>query len=150
MTAQSTNRTLNGAGVHHIAVRARDFDQSFAFYTDGLGFTPAHRWGEGETRAALLDIGDGNYLELFAARPDQVPPPGADVPPSWPILHLALRSTDVDRDMETVRALGAPITVEPTTVEINGKTLRIAFFLGPDGETLEFFQHITAPGDVSL
>ena len=143
----TTNRTLSGAGVHHIAVRARDYDKSFAFYTDGLGFTPAHSWGEGESRAVLLDIGDGNYLELFASRPDQLPP--AEIP-SWPYLHLALRSTDVDKDMATVRTLGCPITFEPTSVAINGKTIRIGFFLGPDGEVLEFFQHVTTPGETSL
>lgn len=150
MPSPSTNRILSSAGVHHIAVRACDYDKSFAFYTDGLGFTPAHQWGEGETRAVLLDIGDGNYLELFASHPDQVPALGADIPPAWPLLHLALRSTDVDRDMEIVRALGAPITVPPTNADINGKTVRIAFFLGPDGEVLELFQHAAAPGEPSL
>ncbi len=150
MPPQSTNRALSSAGVHHIAVRARDYDKSFAFYTDGLGFTPAHQWKQGETRAALLDIGDGNYLELFEARPDQMPPPGAATPEAWPLLHLALRSADVDRDTEIVRALGAPVTVQPTSVDINGKAIRIAFFLGPDGEVLEFFQHFPAPGEPSL
>lgn len=150
MALHSTNTTLSGAGIHHIAIRARDFDKSYAFYTDGLGFTPAHRWGDDEKRAVLLDIGDGNYLELFASRPEQGPAPGAEVPASWPLLHLALRSTDVDRDIATVRALGCPITVEPTSVNINGKAIRIGFFLGPDGEILEFFQHDTDPGEASL
>jgi len=137
----STNRILSGAGFHHIALRARDFDRSLAFYTEGLGFSLAHGWGEGAERIALLDIGDGNYVELFASRPGQTPVPSRDAPDPWPYFHLALRSSDVDADIARVRSLGCPITVEPKSVEVNGKTIRVGFFLGPDGEVLEFFQH---------
>ena len=43
-----------------------DFDATMRFYTEGFGFRPAVRWGEGDGRAVLLDTGDGNYLEVFA------------------------------------------------------------------------------------
>lgn len=140
MTRTSTNTRFSGSGFHHIALRARDFDHSLAFYTEQMGFPVAHQWGEGAGRIALLDLGDGNYIELFASTPDQVPPTG-NAPDPWPFFHLALRSTDVDRDIETVRALGCTITVEPKSVPVNGKTIRVGFFLGPDGEVLEFFQN---------
>ena len=146
----STNRVLSGAGFHHIALRARDFDKSLAFYTDGLGFPVAHQWGEGDKRIALLDIGDGNYVELFASAPGQSPELGDDVPAPWPYFHLAFRSTDVDADIAHVRALGCPITVEPKTVAVGSKTIRVGFFLGPDGEVLEFFSTVTAPGETGL
>ncbi len=143
---QSTNTKLSGSGFHHMALRARDFDKSLDFYVNGLGFPVAHQWGEGAGRIALLDLGDGNYLELFGSAPGQSPEPGADVPPHWPFFHLALRSTDVDKDIETVRALGCPITVEPKSVPVGDadhptKIIRVGFFLGPDQETLEFFQN---------
>ncbi|MDX1931482.1 MAG: VOC family protein [Capsulimonadales bacterium] len=150
MPETSTNVRLSTGGYHHIALRARDFDRSFAFYTDGLGFVLAHQWGEGEGRIALLDMGDGNYLELFASKPGQTPPEGGEVPPAWPYFHLAMRSSDVDADIETVRALGCPITIEPKTVEVGTKTIRVGFFLGPDGEVLEFFQHIARPDEKPL
>jgi glyoxylase I family protein len=145
----STNTVLSGSGYHHIALRARDFDRSFRFYTEGLGFTLTHQWGEGEKRIALLDMGDGNYLELFAAAPGQTPDPAGEVPPAWPYFHLALRSNDVYTDTEKVRALGCTITIEPKTVDVGdpAKTIRVAFFLGPDGEVLEFFQHLPNPGE---
>ncbi len=146
----STNRTLSGAGFHHIALRARDFDRSLAFYTEGLGFTLAHQWGEGAGRIALLDIGDGNYVELFASQPGQTPDPAGDMPAPWPYFHLALRSANIDADIAHIRALGCPITVEPKSVEVNGKTIRVGFFLGPDGEVLEFFQHQPAPNEKQL
>ena len=144
----STNRLLSGAGFHHIALRVRDFDQSLVFYTEGLGFTLGHQWGEGAGRIALLDIGDGNYVELFASTPEQALPKADEAHGQF--FHVALRSDDVDADIAHVRSLGCPITVEPKSVEVNGKTIRVGFFLGPDGEVLEFFQHQPIPGEPSL
>ena len=149
-TDTSSNTVLSGAGFHHIALRARDFEHSLAFYCEGLGFQPAHQWGEGDGRVALLDIGDGNYLELFASRSGQTPDPEGEIPPPWPYFHLALRSQDVAADIAHVRALGCPITVEPREVALNGKTIRYGFSLRPDGEVLEFFQHLPAAGETPL
>jgi catechol 2,3-dioxygenase-like lactoylglutathione lyase family enzyme len=133
MARSSTNTALSQCGFHHMALRTTDYEKSLAFYTEGLGFTLAHSWGEGPGRIALLDMGDGNYLELFASELGWKPDAGNQ------FFHLALRSIDVDADIEKVRALGCPITVEPKSVPVNGKTIRVGFFLGPDGETLEFF-----------
>jgi catechol 2,3-dioxygenase-like lactoylglutathione lyase family enzyme len=132
-TRTSTNAKLSQCGFHHMALRATDYEKSLAFYRDGLGFPVAHSWGEGAGRIALLELGDGNYLELFASEEGWKPEAGNQ------FFHLALRSTDVDADIEHVRALGCPITIEPKSVPVNGKTIRVGFFLGPDGETLEFF-----------
>ena len=38
------------------------------FYEEGLGCVRRFGWGEGNTRAALMDVGDGNYVEIFAGR----------------------------------------------------------------------------------
>jgi len=146
----TTNTVLSNAGFHHLAFRARDYDRSLAFYTEGLGFRLAHSWGEGEKRIALLDIGDGNFLELFASAPGQEPYTSGDAPAPGAFFHLALRTSDVDKDIETVRALGCPITIEPKSVPVNGKTIRVGFFLGPDGETLEFFQHLAEPDETEM
>lgn len=131
----SSNSKLSHCGFHHIALKTRNYDSSLAFYRDGLGFPIAHHWGEGDARISLLDLGDGNYLELFATAAGTT----ADV--NGAFFHLALRSTDVDADIEHVRSLGCPITIEPKDVLLNGKTVRIGFFTGPDGEVLEFFFH---------
>jgi glyoxylase I family protein len=137
----STNPVIPGCGYHHVAIRAADFDRTLQFYTEGFGFRPAMRWGEGDRRAALLDTGDGNYLEVFAGGkrgPDDPVPEGA-------ILHFAFRTTDCDAAIERARAAGARVTVEPKTLALEsqppGFTIRIAFCQGPDGELIEFFQN---------
>lgn len=131
----STNSRFSQCGFHHMALRSQNFDDSLAFYTEGMGFPVAHSWGEGDKRIALLDLGDGNYLELFAC------PETTEIIGGNQFFHLALRSADVDSDIELVRRLGCPITIEPKSVDVNGKTIRVGFFLGPEGETWEFFQN---------
>ncbi len=127
-------------GFHHVALRASDFDASVEFYTRGLGFTPGISWGEGESRAIMLDTGDGNYLEIFAGGTGERPGGGG-------VLHIALRTSDCDVSVEAARAAGARITTEPKDVEIASDPVtpvRIAFCEGPDGEVIEFFQSATS------
>jgi glyoxylase I family protein len=132
------NSAIGGGGFHHIAMNARDFDRSVAFYTKTLGFTPKITWGEAPKRAVMLDTGDGNYLEIFE-RPD-LPAPG-----EGHLVHFALRTTDCDAALARARAAGAPVTMEPKSLEIPSTPrptpVRIAFCKGPEGEVIEFFQN---------
>lgn len=131
------NSKIGGGGFHHVAMRVKDFDASLKFYVEGLGFAVAHTWGEGDKRAAMLDTGDDNCLEVFAGGTDEPKPEGA-------VLHMAFRTTDCDRAIAAARAAGATVTVEPRDVDIPSKPplpVRIGFCKGPDGEILEFFQN---------
>ena len=133
------NTKIGGGGFHHVAMRVHDFDASYRFYTDGLGFRPKIAWGQGNQRAAMLDTGDGNYLEIFAGGADEAKPEGQ-------LLHFALRTADTDRAVAAARAAGAEITVEPKDVEIGSvpvTKVRLAFCKGPDGEVIEFFSNQT-------
>ena len=134
-------------GFHHAAVRAKDFDASVAFYTNVLGMTPAVGWDMSNSqRAIMLDVGDGNYLEIFE-RPDA---PDTPLSPEPPLLHLALRTETLEATLHAVRDAGMEVTMEPKTIDIqNTSTLGgkpglipffIAFFRGPDGEHIELFQ----------
>jgi glyoxylase I family protein len=113
------------------------------FYTRALGFTEAIRWGQGDNRAILLDCGDGNFFEIFAG--GQAAPADAKSGGAGPIIHVALRSDDVDGAVARARAGGAEITLEPKDVTIpsNPPTpVRIAFCRAPGGEVIEFFKHL--------
>lgn len=149
MTKLGSNGPLHGGGFHHIAIRAYDFDATLRFYIEGLGFQRVYGWGEDgrnkgekDTRAAMLDTGDGNYLEVFAGRTGT---PGEEIP-EGALLHFALRTADTGAALERARAAGAVVTVETKTVPIKGDTpqdFRIAFCKGLNGEIIEFFQNDT-------
>ena len=136
--APGTNEALTGGGFHHVAVRVADWDAAMRFYKEGLGFTERISWGEGDKRAAMLDTGDGNYLEVFAGGTSASRPEGA-------MLHVALRTNDCDAAIARVRAAGGEITAEPKDVTIPSRPAptpaRIAFCRGPAGEVIEFFQN---------
>ena len=151
MPNNGQNAALHGGGFHHIAIRAFDFEATLRFYIEGLGCKRVYGWGEDarsngekDSRAAMLDTGDGNYIEVFAGRtgsPDDVPPEGA-------LLHYALRTSNTDEALERARAAGATVTMEPKSIvpahaEEPQQTFRIAFVRGLDGEIIEFFQNET-------
>ena len=131
------NEAIGGGGFHHVAISVPDFEESVRFYTEALGFTEAVRWGGPGSEAILLDTGDGNYFELFAGGQKGAPSSG-------PILHVALRSDNVDGAIERARAAGAEVTMEPKDVDIPSDPVlpvRIAFCRAPGGEIIEFFHH---------
>ena len=86
----------------------------------------------------LLDIGDGSHIELVAPAPD-TPPPGSEAA-NDPIVHIGLATRDARASAEHVRAAGYEITVEPKDVDLNGLGVTVAFFKGPSGEVIEFFE----------
>jgi glyoxylase I family protein len=129
------NPKLRGGGIHHIAIEASDFDGSLRFYTEGLGFREVLTFPEEEQMVAMLDTGDGTYVELFSG--------GSGERPKGSILHLALRTSDCDAATEQARAAGGTITQEPADTVLEGDTpvsVRYSFCEGPDGEQIELLQ----------
>ena len=131
------NRKIPNASVHHIAFAVSAFDKSKKFYTEGLGFTVHAEWLEGEdTRACLLDIGNGSCFELFSN--------GSSAPQqNEKVVHVALSTSDPDAAYNAALAAGATTHMEPTDLTIPSSPampVRIAFVKGLDGELLEFFK----------
>lgn len=133
------NEKLPGLGFTHIALRVKDFDKSYKFYTEVLGLKPTITWGEGDKRVQMLDFGDGGILELFAGGDESLQPVG-----NWQ--HFAMKVDDVDKAYADAVAGGAAPHIPPKTVALDSKpykvTLHIAFVTGPDNEQLEFFSMI--------
>lgn len=121
-------------GIHHIALKCRGtehFLRTVAFYKDILGIPVARSWGEGDDRAVMLDTGSG-ILEIFAN--------ASDMPEEGALRHMAFAVDDTDLCIEKVRAAGYTVTMEPTDIVIAGDyPARIAFCIGPVGESVEFF-----------
>lgn len=130
--------TTTLTGFHHLALRAADFDATVRFYTEGIGCTVKITWGEGDSRAVMLDCGNGNYIEVFAGGTAEPKPEGA-------VLHFALRSDDVDAAVARAVAAGAVVTMDATDLTIDSQPMpvpvRIAFVKAPDGEIVEFFSN---------
>jgi glyoxylase I family protein len=136
MPIGTTNRRIPGCGAHHIALQTLDWDASLRLYRDVLGMQIVAEFGSPERRILLLDIGDGSHMELFAPLPNT-----ADQPASTNLLtHIALATTDTRQATELVRQAGYTIKTEPKDVQLGPIAATIAFFIGPNGETIEFFQ----------
>lgn len=129
-------------GFHHIAIKASDFDKSLAFYKE-LGLVERVRWGEGDNRAVMLNMGDGGLIELFAG--GSVREKTADeANEHW--MHLALKVDDVEYAYTTALDAGATARTAPMIVSPEGSEpamrMHIAFVYGPDGEIIEFFKEL--------
>ena len=127
------------SGFHHVCVKTRDWDATLRFYQATLGCTVKIAWREAPQRAVMLDTGDGNYLEVFEDLAYSGPTNGA-------IYHFAFRTEQLDATAERVRAAGFKITVEPRDVTIATTNagpvpVRIFFYEGPNGESVEFLQN---------
>jgi glyoxylase I family protein len=138
MPIGTTNSQIAGCGTHHIAIQTRDWAESLAFYQDVLGMKLVAEFCTAERPIALLDMGDGSHIELFGPRPAENS--GQESPAQQPLMHLALAASDTRAAIEHVRKAGCRITTEPKDVQLGPIRARIAFFDGPSGESIEFFQ----------
>ncbi len=133
------NEIIKGMGFHHIALKAVNFEESLKFYTEGLGMKFYTQWGEGDGRIAMLDLGDGGILELFA---------GGKEGENANYIHFAMKVDDVDAAYETALKAGAKPKTAPKVAPLSSApvrlTLNCAFVYGPSGEELEFFRVLEA------
>lgn len=139
-----SNTVIKGLGYAHMAIAAKDFDRSLAFYK-ALGLTVYTQWGEGDSRIALLDMGDGSLLELFA-KPDLNTDKVAGASDGNPFLHFAFSAQNVDEAYRMALEAGATPIKPPAEMPLRSHplrlTLRVAFVKGPSGEELEFFKTV--------
>ena len=124
-----SNHIIKGMGYAHMAIAAKDFDKSLAFY-QALGLKIYTQWGEGNSRIALLDMGDGSLLELFA-QPDLNTDRIAGPTDGNPFLHFAFSVQNVDEAYRIALEAGATPYKPPVEMPLNSHplrlTLRVAF-----------------------
>ena len=123
-------------GFHHVAIKCQDLDKSIAFY-GAFGMTVERTWGEGDSRACMVSVGNGNYLELFAGGAKGDKPEGF-------VIHFAIRVDDTQAMFDLALKQGAEVVKPVTALTIPSKPealpVTLAFVKGPDGEIIEFFQ----------
>lgn len=132
------NERIEGLGFHHIGLKAADFEKSRAFYL-ALGMREVVSWGEGDERITMLDLGNGDRIEIFASGGDRYSASG-----KW--IHFAMTVEDVDAAYAHALSVGALPMMPPKTVDLDSTptrmSIRVAFVYGPDGEELEFFRQV--------
>ena len=108
-------------GVNHITLSVRDLDESFAFYTQVLGFRPLARWPTG----AYLMAGD-TWLALHLD--DRV---RAGALPEYTHLAFTVAGQDFERLSRRITGSGAE------TWQANRTEGASLYFLDPNGHKLE-------------
>lgn len=140
MPIGTKNKQIPGCGAHHISIQTRDLAASLHLYKDVLGMEVVAEFGSQDRPVKLLDMGDGSHIEIVGIMGGKSPQLAVGSPVKDPILHFALATTDTRLAVDRVRQAGYDITVEPKDVDLNGMAVTIAFFKGPNGEEIEFFQ----------
>lgn len=122
--------------LEHIGVYVNDMDESIRFYTEVLGLSLAarKRLDNGVELSFLSYPGTPEtQLELIGRGTEGMPDNGI-------VHHIAFTVTDIESEVERLRSLGVRLLDEVPRVIMDG--VKIAFFFGPNGERLEFFQPV--------
>jgi lactoylglutathione lyase len=120
--------------LEHIGIMAKDMEVSIRFYQEALGLSLVGRekLDNGVELAFLSYRGSVNIqVELISGGHDDIPAKGK-------VDHLAFTVSDIEAEIERLRKLGVSLIDESPRTILDG--IKIAFFYGPNGERLEFFQ----------
>jgi catechol 2,3-dioxygenase-like lactoylglutathione lyase family enzyme len=122
-------------GYHHIGLAAQDVEKSLKFYTEGLGgtITASFPMGNSGKSIYLVDIGGHAVVEILPFGNGE---PEAN--PRW--AHIALETDDAKAAFAMAIQAGARVKSEPREMMLGSMAVCNAFVLGPDGESIEFFQ----------
>ncbi len=123
-------------GTAHVAVTAKDMEESIRFYTEALGFRKAFTFQHPDTGApwiVYMNITRGQFLELFYGGEEDCP---------WHdrligFNHLCFEVDDITSSVQQVRDAGYSIDVEPQQgVDRNWQ----AWTRDPNGVRIELMQ----------
>jgi catechol 2,3-dioxygenase-like lactoylglutathione lyase family enzyme len=139
------------AGLRHLALNVRRFDEMKRFYVDLLGF--AVEW-EPDADNVYLSSGIDNlalHRASIAAPPPAPPPPNTSAPAASPpatspaaaspLDHLGLivrEAEDVDRWAAFLEGRGVAIDARPRT---HRDGARSCYFRDPDGNSVQIIHH---------
>jgi len=139
-------------GIHHIAIRAEDFEGTVQFYTEVLGFSVGHTWSLPEfnlRQAAMLKSPDGNsYIEIYDNEAD-IPAQGRKKKPEeafvqTALLHLCLTVEDSKKAYDLAIEGGAKPCHEPMVLHLGNPAITVhnSLVYSPNGEVIEFLERV--------
>lgn len=127
-------------GIHHVAYRCSDSQQTVDFYTQVLGakYSASHRSrtrhaDRSEMLHTFFELEDGSHIAFFEL-PEREPMGWDPNTPRW-VQHIAFKVGSVEVQMEVKRrleALGYDVDGPK-----NGPTCSSIYFLDPSGHRLE-------------
>ncbi|GEM_PF-673700 len=125
--------------IDHVSILVADWERSLRFYGDFLGMACTLRacLPNGEKIARFSDE-VGYEIELISHS-------GGQAPLCSPIAHLALAVRDVEEAIRAAETGGYVVTRRPTKIDVEGFHATVAFFTGPNGESLELIRTRAVP-----
>ncbi|QNK64876.1 VOC family protein [Pedobacter sp. PAMC26386] len=140
------------SGLHHIAIRAEDFERTVSFYTEILGYTIGHTWSLPEfnlKQAAMLKSADGqSYIEIYDQEAD-IPAQGRKKQAQedfvqTALLHICLTVENSKIAYEMAIAGGATSCHEPMVLELGNPAITVhnSLVYSPNGEVIEFLEWV--------
>ena len=122
--------------LHHLHLICKDLEGMIDFFCDALGATLLARKKFGTADGASLDL-QGTTVNLRVAREDE-DIAGDASRTSYGYDHLGLQVDDVDAAYQDLKKKGFSFFMEPKDIP----NLRIAFFKGFEGITIELVQEL--------
>jgi catechol 2,3-dioxygenase-like lactoylglutathione lyase family enzyme len=143
---------MNVKGLAHIAIQARNYEDTLSFYTNALGFKVGHSWSlpafQISEACMLISPDQRTCIELFdpgaviAAEGERADSP--EVVKYGALLHFAFYVDNVDETYERALAHGAKLYVQPDWVSLGEPPLQVrnAVVHSPNGEVIEFLEEV--------
>ncbi|MDF2505755.1 VOC family protein [Clostridium sp.] len=129
------NEKILSSGIHHVAIKVKNFDDTIKFYTEGLGLEKSLCWGDSGNRVCFLDAAGGTFIQVFENT-------SGDEVSNGIYTHLAFYTKDCEAAIKAAKDAGArvkgPIEMKiPSSPDVE---MRTAYCKGPNGESIEFFE----------
>ena len=133
---------LKEKGIAHVCLRVPNLYKTKEFYEKALDAVVVAEWGndENEDHAFIMDLGTGDYLEIFGSGKH------------WELgfwQHVAVWTDDISASIERAVACGAEKLGESGYSDIPCRSgqivhMKYGFVKAPGGEIIEFIEDIPA------
>jgi glyoxylase I family protein len=137
-------------GLAHVAIQAKDYTATIAFYTEVLGFKVGHHWSlpafQLKEASMLVSPDQRTCIEVFdneAVIPAQGKKATSEEEVAHgALLHFAFYVEDVEAIYQKALAHGAKAYVEPGVLSLGEPPLIVknAVIHSPNGEIIEFME----------